>query len=106
MQGRWVAQACSQYTTEQNVKIVQQIAKRNGWPSESRLPESKALPPIDVAVKRGKIDRLRPGEVAAIGWQFAPECGADFMQKLMRKHEKKRINRARYERMCGRSAND
>lgn len=84
---------------------VKAIAKRNRLLSESRLPESKPIPPDHIAKRRGIIQRLKVGEnFAVIGWQAAPYAEPKWLTEMMARNKVKDKRRDRYERRYKRNA--
>lgn len=77
---------------------VKAIARRHRIKMESRLPESKALPPPPIGQKRGVITRLRDGEVAVCGWQAAPYCKPAWFERMVERSMEKAKKRDKYER--------
>lgn len=84
---------------------VKAIAKRHRLKAESRLPESKALPPPPIAKRRGIVTRLAEGETCAvIGWQAAPQAAPKWLTEGIARNVAKRVKLARYERQFKRRA--
>lgn len=54
--------------------------------------------------KRGVVTRLKDGENAAVGWQFAPRIVPERFRLLVERSMKKAIKRKRYERQFKRRA--
>lgn len=81
------------------------IAKRNRLRMDSKLPESRPLPPPPIAKRRGIVTRLKEGENSApVGWQFAPKKAPAKFFAMVERSMAKQKKRAKYERQYARRA--
>jgi hypothetical protein len=75
------------------------IAKRHRLLAESRLTETHPVP----ATPRLTAG-LKPGEVALVGWQYAPAVAPKWLTQMVERNQAKAVKRERYERMMKRRA--
>lgn len=84
---------------------VKEIARRAHLRADSRLPESRPLPPPPIAKRRGIVTRLKEGEnCAPVGWQFAPKKAPAKFFAMVERGQRKQRKREKYQRQYARRA--